>query len=100
MLQGKVTSALNYLSSKANGGVLHSDNLVPETTSNGETKMRSARDILNDKYPKGRAPPSSALVEGTAEPTNPILFDGLNADTILQATQGAAGPSGLDAQAW
>ena len=42
-------------------------------------------------------------MEGTTEPTNPILFDGLNADTILQATmhtQGAAGPSGLDTQAW
>lgn len=103
MLQGKVTSALNYLSSKTNGGVLHLDDLVPETTSNGETKMRSTRDILNDKHPKGRAPPLSTLVEGTTEPTNPILFDGLNADTILQATmhtQGAAGPSGLDTQAW
>ena len=85
MLQGKVTSALNYFSSKRNGGVLHLDDLVPETTSNDETKMRSTRDILNDKYPKGRAPPSSTLVEGTAEPTNPILFDGLNANTILQA---------------
>ena len=51
MLQGKVTSALNYLSSKTNGGVLHLDDFVPETTSNGETKMRSTRDILNDKHP-------------------------------------------------
>ena len=43
------------------------------------------------------------LVEGTSEPTNPILFDGLNADIILQVamhTEGAAGPSGLNAQAW
>ena len=34
-------------------------------------------------------------VKGTGEPTNPILFDGLNADTILQIamhTEGAAGP--------
>ena len=42
MLQGKVTSALNYLSSKTNGGVLHLDHLVPETTSNDGTKMWSA----------------------------------------------------------
>lgn len=50
MLQGKVTSALNYLSSKTNGGVLHLDDLVPETTSNGQTKMRSARDILETNH--------------------------------------------------
>ena len=61
------------------------------------------RDILNDKHPKGKAPLSSILVDGIAEPTNPILFNDLNADTILQAamhTQGAAGPSELDPQAW
>ena len=103
MLQGKVRSALNYLSRKTNGGVLQLDDLIPETSSNGETLMRSARDILNDKHPKGKAPPPSTLVDGITEPTNPILFDELNSDTIHQAamrTQGAAGPSGLDAQAW
>ena len=103
MLQGKVKSALNYLSRKTNGGMLQLDDLVSETTNNGETKMHSVRDIFNDKHPKGKAPLSSTLVEGIAEPTNPIIFDGLNADTILQAimhTEGAAGPSGLDAQAW
>ena len=35
---------------RTNGGVLHLDDLVPETTSNSETKMRSARDILNDRH--------------------------------------------------
>ena len=37
-----VTSALNYLSRKTNGGVCHLDHLVSETASNDETKMRSA----------------------------------------------------------
>ena len=100
MLQGKVRSALNYLSRKTNGGVLQLDDLIPETN---ETLMRSTRDILNDKHPVGKVPPPSTLVDGIAEPTNPILFDELNSDSILQAamhTQGAAGPSGLDAQAW
>ena len=70
--------------------MLRLDDLVSETTSNGETKMHLVRDTLNDKHP-------------LTDPTNPIMFDGLNADTIFQATmhtQGAAGPSGLDAQAW
>ena len=61
MFKGKVTIALNYLSRKTNGGVLQLDDLVPETTSTGETEMRSPKD---NKHPKGRAPPLSTLVEG------------------------------------
>ena len=41
----KVRNALNYLSRKTSGGVLQLDDLIPEATSNGETNMRSARDI-------------------------------------------------------
>ena len=49
-------------------------------------EMSSVKDILTNKHPVGRTPPSSTLVGGIAEPTNPILFDCLNADTILQAS--------------
>ena len=103
MLRRKVRSALNYLSRKASGGVLQLGDLIPEASDNGETLMRSTRDILNDKHPKSKVPPSSILLDGIAEPMNHILFDELNSDTILQAamhTQGVAVPSGLDAQAW
>ena len=46
---------------------------------------------------------ASCLIEGEPEKANPITFEGLDADAILQAalhTNGAAGPSGLDAYAW
>ena len=59
MLRGNVRSALNYLSRKTNGGVLQLDGLIPEACDNGETLMRSSRDILNDKHPNGKVLPSS-----------------------------------------
>ena len=97
MLQGKTQGALRYLSRSTSGGVLQLDDLVPETTSDGESETRSVQDILKDKHPVGKDPSPGTLLNGDPEPVNPILFDGLDADTIRQAalqTQGAAGPSG------
>ena len=67
--------------------------------------MHSVREILEDKHPEATTAASSTLLdnEDTPEPVNPILFYGLSPETILQSalhTQGSAGPSGLDAQAW
>ena len=102
-LQGKVQSALQYLSRKTNGGVLKLGDLVPETTRSGESVQRSTRDVLEEKHPLGKDPDACCLVDGDFEPVNPITFDGLDADAIRHAalhTHGAAGPSGLDAYAW
>ena len=51
VLQGKVQSALRYLSRNTSGGVLKLDDLTPETK-DGETSMRSTRDILEEKRPQ------------------------------------------------
>lgn len=67
--------------------------------------MRSVQDILKEKHPVAAPATPCTLLdnEDDPEPVNLILFDELNAETILQSalhTQGSAGPSGLDAQAW
>lgn len=59
-LKGKVTSALNYLSRITTGGVLQ-------------------------QASKGRAPPSPIVIDGVKGPSNPTLFDSLNANAILQS---------------
>ena len=53
MLKGR-EGALRYLLKHTTGGVLKLDDLVPETTEEGETRMRSTRDILNEKHPLGK----------------------------------------------
>lgn len=103
MLQGRVQSALRYLWRNTNGGVLKLEDLVPERCTNGESILRSTRDVLKEKHLLGRDPDACCLMDGEYEPVNSITFDGLDADAIRHAalhTHGAAGPSGLDAYAW
>ena len=102
MLQGKVHSALRYLSCHSSGGVLNLNAQLPVRSSNGNTEMTTVHRVL-DKHPLGRPPHPSTLLDSTPDPVNPIIFDGLNADAIRSAslqTAGAADPSGLDATAW
>ena len=97
MAQGKVRSALSYLSRDQTGGVLGLDDIIPQ--SQGLT----TRDILRDKHPPGKPACPEYLLPDCTEPVNPIIYSDLDAECILQAalqTQGAAGLSGLDAYAW
>ena len=105
MEQGKVKSALRYLSRNSTGGVLNLDDMIPSASSGSEQVLRSTRDVLQDKHPTGKPPDLSSLLTSSSETNilNPILFENLNADTIRNAamhTQGSAGPSGLDSFAW
>ena len=104
MMEGKVHNALNYLSRNTSGGVLKLDDLIPETTSSGDTVLCSTYDILQDNHPQGKISTQECLLNPTTESpaVHPILYDNLNGDAILQTalhTQGAAGPAGLDAHA-
>ena len=101
-MEGKVQGALRYLSRNTSGGVLKLDDLIPMTADNGESCSHSTFNILKEKHPPGKSP---APEHPSSEPSlvHAILFDNLNADTILQAalhTHGSAGPAGLDAHAW
>ena len=92
MAQGKVWSALSYLSCEQNGGVLGLDDIIPQT--HGLT----TRDVLRDKHHTGIPACPESLIQ-----FNPIIYCNLAAECILSValhTQGAAGLSGLDAYAW
>ena len=97
MAQGKVQSALNYLSHDQAGGVLGLDDIIPQ--SNGLT----THDILKDKHPTGKPACPETLMPDNPEISNPIIYENLHAECILNAalhTHGAAGLSGLDAYGW
>ena len=102
MEQGKVRSALQYLSRHSTGGILSLDDMIP---TGSDDELRSTRDILKEKHPPGRCPEPSSLLSNTTncDPFNSIMFESLNADIIHSAamnTQGSAGLSGLDSFAW
>ena len=75
---------------------------VKVRSKNRETVLRPAKNILYDKHPLGTEPKPCILLEDDSNPVNPNLFDILDANAICQATlhiQGAAAPTGLDANA-
>ena len=97
MAQGKVKSALSYISRDQNSGVLGLDDIIPQTNS------LTTCDVLRAKHPMGIPACPEPLLENTPEVVNPIIYSSLDADCVLGAalhTHGAAGISGLDAFAW
>ena len=92
MMEGKVKSALRMIANNECGSVLPLTDKVLQS--------------LKGKHPTRKQATHTALVA----PTSPselvpliVLFDTLNAELIHKVslkTEGAAGPSGLDATAW
>ena len=99
VFEGKIHSALRYLSDNHGGGVLSLDERV------NSAENRSVRDVLRDKHPPKRAASREALVSNTDTPpeVHPVLFERLTGASIRSAalrTVGSAGPSGIDAAGW
>ena len=100
MKLGKVKSALRLISREGKGNVL-SPNSIQSTTDG----PRSVLDILIAKHPPSTIPPADILLNGDNVNClhTPIIFEAITGEVIRKATlhtQGAAGPSGLDAYAW
>ena len=98
MFQGKTKAALRLLSEQSKGGVLHLDD--PVETGKGQRKVR---DILADKHPPGQPAHPDTIINDNPTDVHPVLFESLDAAMIRSAalhTNGAAGPSGLDALGW
>ena len=100
MKLGKVKSALRLISREGKGNVL-SPNSIQSTTDG----PKSVLDILIAKHPPSTIPPADILLNGDNVNClhTPIIFEAITGEVIIKATlhtQGAAGPSGLDAYAW
>ena len=93
---GQIHSAIRYVSGESSNGVLGMDQPVPGSS-------KTVRHILLEKHPEPVIPPAQALMDGEPLSVNPILFERLTPELIKnigRRAQGAAGPSGLDAEAW
>ena len=90
MRQGKVAAAIRSLATDGEGaGVLP----LNEAT----------RESLKEKHPNARQAPPESKFPGQYQPPHPVIFERITGDVIWKHalhTQGAAGPSGLDAASW
>lgn len=99
IFEGKIHSALRYISENQSKGVLQLNEI---TERNGS---KTVFDVLLDKHPPAREVDVEALVTTTDEApeVHPVLFERLTGSAIRTSalrTQGAAGPSGIDAAGW
>ncbi|XP_063610335.1 uncharacterized protein LOC134784239 [Penaeus indicus] len=89
MQQGKVTKAVRILTSEDNAGTLPLDD--------------NTRRLLNEKHPPAQEAPPETLFRGEYHPPPPEIFESITGEKIRKFalhTNGAAGPSGLDAEGW
>ena len=97
MFQGRCGAAIRSLSDKGSMGVLSEDDELPS----GD----SVFDVLRSKHPpaQGLVKEVLSLPEVIPPPPNHMIYERIDADLIRHAdknTNGAAGPSGLDAHGW
>ena len=98
MMEGRVRAALKLLSDNSNTGLLSLDETIDDTSG------KTVRDVLEEKHPDPKpAHPETLLGDADNDSFHPAIFDNITAESIRAAalhTQGAAGPSGLDALSW
>ena len=99
MFVGRVRAALRLLSLNTRSGLLSLDEILHENPSNPNGK--TVREILEEKHPEAGPVLVETIVPKPAEDSfHPIIFSKLTPDVIRKCalqTEGAAGPSGLDA---
>ena len=99
MMEGRVKQAIRLIAEGNSGTPLPLDKQIE---SDGGTT--SVQDVLLQKYPPRQPPKQSSLIQGTPiDDPHPVIFDRIDAQQIRKSalkTDGAAGPSGLDAIAW
>ena len=99
VMEGKVHSALRFLSESQGNCVLDLNSFIDDG------KMRTVLDVLKEKHPPGWEMDVEALVTTSEEPpeTHPVLLErltGVLVRTCALRTQGGAGPSGVHAAGW
>ena len=101
MLQGKVKSAVRWLSDYARGSVLSPMDCVPCSTSGGQVQNEKVIDILSKKHPNSVMPPKSSLMDCTAlSDFETVEITGNIIQRVACMMQGSAGPGGCDATHW
>ena len=95
MKEGKVRAALRLLSNHENGAPLSLDSTVGSKT---------VREILHEKHPSGKPINTSALIHtNSSYDPHPVIYDQISGPLIRTTalhTEGAAGPSNIDAHGW
>ena len=99
MFQGKTQAALQLLTNKRKGNILH----LHDTIHNGDSVPTTVKDILKSKHHPCQGVSPEFTYHGVPPEVHPVIFDSIGAPLIRSIalnTKGAAGPSWMDAYTW
>ena len=99
MFEGKTRAAMRLLTDQNKGGVLQLSDIIPSNNPHSTT----VREILESKHPPSHPAQPDILLQPDNPVIHPVVFDSIDATVIRTAalrTDGAAGPSGIDARGW
>ena len=99
MMEGKVRAALRLLLKNTQASLLSLDEKL-----SGDDSGKTVKDILEEKHPDAvPAHPEAILTRPEEDSFHPVLFESITDDlirTCALSTEGAAGPSGVNAMSW
>ena len=96
MMEGRVRAALRLLATNTHRGLLSLNEMISDNS------RRTVRDVLEEKHPEPKPAHAETIVSLLNNEFHPIIFESITPEVIKCAlqTQGAAGPSGVDAMHW
>ena len=98
MMEGKVRSAMRWLTSRSGGGLLHPNDEVIDST----TKTRKlVIDILKEKHPVAKQSKEEARIQVDSLPElETVTITSSYIEKFARSMHGGAGPSGTDSEHW
>ena len=98
MMEGRIRAALRLLRMNTHTGLLSLDEVI--NNDSGKT----VQDVLEEKHPDAKPAHAETIMSQSGESDfHPVIFESITPEVIRKCalqTEGAAGPSGVDAMNW
>ena len=98
MMEGKVRSAMRWLTSRSGGGVLDPNDDIPDSKTK---RKKRVLDVLKEKHPAAQCSKDEARIHMDSLPElETVTITSAYIEKFARSMYGGAGPSGTDSEHW
>ena len=98
MMEGKVRSAMRWLTSRSGGGVLDPNDEIPDSKTKSKKRVL---DVLKEKHPAAQCSKDEARIHMDSLPElETVTITSAYIEKFARSMYGGAGPSGTDSEHW